>query len=67
MKHAMIIGLHKMWPPLCPSLTHVDFYFGGCVKEKVYSTSVCHALSLCPRIPNAIGSITADVFECTQQ
>jgi hypothetical protein len=52
MKHTVTIGLHKMWPPLSPSLTHADFYFGGSVKEKVYSSSICHALSLCPRAPN---------------
>ena len=51
-----------MWPPVSPSLTHPDFYFGGCVKEKVYFSYVCHTFSLCPRPVNAIGSLTADVF-----
>jgi len=45
-----------MWPPLSPSLTHADFYFGGFVKEKVYSSSICHALSLCPRTLNALAA-----------
>jgi len=53
------------WPPRSPDIIHLDFFLGGYVKDKVFSTPFPDIINLKARITDAFATITEDMLENT--
>ncbi|GBP27130.1 hypothetical protein EVAR_16801_1 [Eumeta japonica] len=49
-----------LWPPRSPDLNPLDFYYWGCLKEKVYEKPIQNVQQLRQRIFSAATEITRD-------
>ncbi|KAL1488375.1 hypothetical protein ABEB36_014849 [Hypothenemus hampei] len=47
-----------LWPPGSPDLNALDLFYWGCLKDKVYTTTITSIQNLCQRVEAAAGEIS---------
>lgn len=47
------------WPPRSPDLNPLDFFFWGCLNEKVYSKPISNIIELRQRVSEAVEEINS--------